>query len=156
MSRRMRRRIHISTGSVFFDVLPLLAIPMLYYNFVVFAGFAGSTPAAIAAWMISPTITIPMFSGAVLSLSVSDIILFASMPLLFFEIVKSARSDALSVMNHIVSTLTLLIGTIEFVAVQGFSTAVFCLIVIMQLVDVIAGFTVTIAAARRGMATTIV
>ena len=118
MSRRMRRRIHISTGSVFFDVLPLLAIPMLYYNFVVFAGFAGSTPAAIAAWMIAPTITIPMFSGAVLSLSVSDIILFASMPLLFFEIVKSARSDALSVMNHIVSTLTLLIGTVEFVGTQ--------------------------------------
>ena len=87
MSRQTRRRIHISTGSVFFDVLPLLAIPMIFYNIVVFTGAAGATPAEIAAWMIAPAVSLPMLSGAVLSLSVSDIILFASMWLLFFEII---------------------------------------------------------------------
>ena len=155
MSRQFRRRIHIGTGSVFIDVMPLLALPMLFYNVVVFSGIAGSTPAEIAAWMIAPALTVPMFSGAVLNLSVSDIILFVSMWLLFFEIIKSARTDALSVMNHTVSTITLLVGTIEFVAVPGFSTAVFCLLAVMQLVDVIAGFTVTIAAATRGMRTVV-
>ncbi len=153
MSRRLRRRIRVTTGSVFFDVMPLLAIPMIYYNIVVFGGFAGPG-AQVAAWMAAPALTIPMFSGAVLNLSVSDIILFAAMPLLFFEIVKSARSDALSVLNHIVSTLALVFATVEFVAVPGFSTAVFCLLTVMQLVDVIAGFTVTIAAARRDVGMT--
>jgi len=151
MARQFRRRIHIGTGSVFFDVIPLLALPMIFYNFVVFAGIAGSTPAEIAAWMIAPALTVPMFSGAVLNLSMSDIILFLSMWLLFFEIIKSARTDALSVMNHSISTITLLVATVEFVAVPGFSTAVFCLLAVMQLVDVIAGFTVTIAAATRGI-----
>jgi hypothetical protein len=148
MSRRFRRRIRITTGSVFFDVTPLLAIPMLYYNVVVFSGFAG-TADQVATWMTAPAFTLHMFSGALLSLSVSDVILFSSMPLLFFEIIKSARTDALSVMNHIVATLALVVATVEFVAVPGFSTAVFCLLTLMQLVDVIAGFTVTIVAARR-------
>ena len=148
MSRRFRRRIRISTGSVFFDVMPLLSIPMIYYNIVVFCGFAGPAD-QVSAWMTAPALTIHMFSGAVLGLSVSDIILFASMPLLFFEIVKSARTDALSVINHIVATLALVVAIVEFVAVPGFSTAVFCLLTLMQLVDVIAGFTVTIVAARR-------
>jgi len=114
MARQFRRRIHIGTGSVFFDVIPLLALPMIFYNFVVFAGIAGSTPAEIAAWMIAPALTVPMFSGAVLNLSMSDIILFLSMWLLFFEIIKSARTDALSVMNHSISTITLLVATVEF------------------------------------------
>jgi len=148
MSRRFRRRIRISTGSVFFDVMPLLAIPMIYYNIVVFSGFAGAGD-QVAAWMIAPALSVHMFSGAVLNLSVSDLMLFASMPLLFFEIVKSARTDALSVVNHIISTLTLVVAVVEFVAVPGFSTAVYCLMTLMQLVDVIAGFTVTIVAARR-------
>lgn len=150
MSRRVRRRLRVTTGSVFFDVLPLLSIPMLFYNVIVFTGIAGNGD-QVAAWMVAPAITLPMFSGSVLNLSVSDIILFCSMPLLFFEIVKSARTDSLSVLNHSISTLTLVIAVVEFVAVRGFSTAVFCLLALMQLVDVIAGFTVTIAAARRDL-----
>jgi hypothetical protein len=150
MSRRVKRRIRVTTGSVFFDIIPLLAIPMIFYNIIVFTGIAGSAD-EVAGWMIAPALTVPMFSGAVLNLSMSDIILFASMPLMFFEIVKSARTDSLSVLNHTISTLTLVVAIVEFVAVKGFSTAVFCLLVLMQLVDVIAGFTVTIAAARRDL-----
>ena len=148
MSRHVRRRLRVTTGSVFFDILPLLAIPMLFYNIVVFTGIAGSAD-RVASWMIAPAVTVPMFSGSVLNLSVSDIILFCSMPLMFFEIIKSARTDSLTVLNHSISTLTLVVAVVEFVAVKGFSSAVFCLLALMQLVDVIAGFTVTIAAARR-------
>jgi hypothetical protein len=150
MSRRLKRRIRVTTGSVFLDIVPLLAIPMVFYNIVVFTGMAGNA-GQIAGWMTAPALSLPMFSGAVLDLSVSDLILFAAMPMLFFEILKSARTDQLSVLNHTVSTLTLVIAVVEFVAVPGFSTAVFCLLVVMQLVDVIAGFTVTIAAARRDL-----
>jgi hypothetical protein len=147
---RVRRRLRVTTGSAFFDILPLLSIPMLFYNVIVFTGIAGGAD-QVAAWMVAPALTLPMFSGATLNLSVSDMILFCSMPLLFFEIVKSARTDSLSVLNHSISTLTLVIAVVEFVAVRGFSTAVFCLLALMQLVDVIAGFTVTIAAARRDL-----
>src|SRR6185436_15288856 len=150
MSRRVKRRIRVTTGSVFFDIIPLLAIPMVFYNIVVFTGIAGSFD-QVATWMIAPALSIPMFSGSVLALSVSDMILFLSMPLMFFEIIKSARTDSLSVMNHTISTLTLVVAVVEFVAVKGFSTAVFALLAVMQLVDVIAGFTVTIAAARRDL-----
>lgn len=150
MSRRVKRRIRVTTGSVFLDIIPLLALPMLFYNVVVISGMAGSGD-QVAAWMVAPAITVPMFSGSVLSLSVSDIILFVAMPLMFFEIIKSARTDSLSVMNHTISTLTLVVAVVEFVAIKGFSTAVFALLVVMQLVDVIAGFTVTIAAARRDL-----
>jgi hypothetical protein len=69
--------------------------------------------------------------------------------LLFIEIVKSTRTDSTSIINHGLSMLVAMTCIIQFVINQGFSNSVFFLLTLMTLLDVVAGFTVTIVAAKR-------
>jgi hypothetical protein len=148
MSYRSRRRIRITSKSPVFDVFPLLAIPLIYYNFVVFA-----TSAAVGGqpddWLVSPIFTITLFSGAIWYLTHADVLLSAAMVLLFVEVVKSTRTDTLSLVNHAVATLTLVVYLVEFISLPYFTTSAFFMLTLMQLVDLIAGFTITAVAARR-------
>src|SRR5262245_18417659 len=147
MARWRERRVRLSSSSPFFDVFPLLALPMLYYNIAVFAGF-GMDPAQVNQWLASPAFQITLFSGTTWSMTQSDIILGAAMSLLFIEILKSIGSPMLSLVNHGISVMTLLVYVVEFMSIPGFTTSTFFLLALMQLIDVIAGYTITIVATR--------
>ena len=54
-----------------------------------------------------------------------------------------------AVMNHAFSLVLFIICLVEFLLLPAFATSVFFLIMMMTLLDVMAGFMVTIAAARR-------
>ena len=68
---------------------------------------------------------------------------------LFIEILKAARTRNDAIVNHSLSMLLLLVCVIAFLVVPGFGTSVFFLLVVMCLLDVIAGPIVSIVAARR-------
>jgi hypothetical protein len=142
-----QRRIRLNSSSPFFDVFPLLVLPMLYFNIAVFIGY-GADPAQVNAWLASSAFQISMFTGAVWSLTQGDIIVAAGMGLLFIEILKSVGSPMLSMVNHGIAVMTLLIYVVEFISVPGFTHSVFFLLALMQLIDVIAGYTITIVATR--------
>ncbi|HAH11611.1 MAG TPA: hypothetical protein DCL54_10470 [Alphaproteobacteria bacterium] len=93
--------------------------------------------------------TIGMFSGDAWNVSFADLFLALSLLLLFVEIVKSTRTDSTSIINHGLSMLVAVVCIIQFVTNQGFSNSVFFLLMLMTLLDVVAGFTVTIVAAKR-------
>src|SRR5262245_53972046 len=147
MARYRERRVRLNSSSPAFDVFPLLALPMLYYNFMVFA-IIGTDPAAVSAWLASPAFHLTMFSGAVWPMTQVDVILAASMGLLFIEVLKSVGSPMLSLVNHGIAVMTLLVYVVEFISFPGFTTSVFFLLALMQLIDVIAGYTITIVATR--------
>ena len=65
------------------------------------------------------------------------------------EIFKATRTSMASVIDHTLSTLVFVAFIIEFVLVKGAGTSTFLILGLMSLFDVIAGFTVTIVAARR-------
>jgi len=129
-------------------VLPLLAFALIIYNLVVIIGFT-SNPDQIDAWLTSPIFTISMFSGDKWDVSFSDVFLGLSLMLLFVEMTKATRTDSLAIINHGLSMLVAVICIIEFVAVRGFSNSVFFLLLLMTIFDVVAGFTITIVAAKR-------
>ena len=133
---------------LFLDIFPLLAVPLLIYNFVVLTGIAGSGD-QVQTWLAGPVFTIHSFSGDAWAMSTGDILIIFSITLLFIEIVKSTRTDALSLINHGLAALAFVIFLVQFLTMHGFTTSVFCIIMAMQLVDVIAGYTVTAVAARR-------
>lgn len=133
---------------VLIDIFPLLAIPMLIYNLIVLTGAAGS-PENIAAWFAAPVFTVHAFSGDAWGVSTGDILILMGVAMLFVEVVKSTRTDSLSLINHGVAALVFVIFLIEFLTMRGFTTSVFAILMAMQLVDVIAGYTVTAVAARR-------
>jgi len=133
---------------VFIDIFPLLAIPLILYNFVVLTTISGSGD-QVQSWFASPIFTVHSFSGDAWNVSAGDIFLLISLLLLFIEIVKSTRTDALSLINHGLAALVFVVFLIEFLTLHGFTNSIFGLLMIMQLVDVVAGYTVTAVAAKR-------
>jgi hypothetical protein len=147
MARYRERRVRLSSSSPAFDVFPLLALPMLYFNLMVFA-VIGLNQAAVNAWLSGPAFQLTMFSGAVWSMTQADVIIAAGMGLLFIEVLKSVGSPMLSLVNHGIAVMTLMVYVVEFISFPGFTHSVFFLLALMQLIDVIAGYTITIVASR--------
>ena len=123
---------------------PLLLIPLLGYNFFVFL-FMGGDPAG---WS-NGLLTIPMVSGELWSLTAGDLMLVVGLLCLFFEVLKATNSNRSSVVEHMLSTLVFVVFLVEFLLIGGAASSVFFLLLIMSLVDVIAGFTVSITSAHR-------
>ena len=130
--------------------IPLLVVPVVIYNMVILLGAGGADP------LLGPTAVlgevlfrVPMTSGATWSISVGDLILFLSLILLFVELLKSTSSQRVAIVNHALSMALFVICLVEFLLLPGFAGSVFFLILTMVLLDVLAGFIVTIIASRR-------
>jgi hypothetical protein len=122
--------------------LPLLALVVIVYNMVVYlTGFT----------MDSTILDVKLVSGTTWIISLGDVLLTVGLFLLFLELVNSTKTGTSTIINHGLSMLVLLVALVEFVVLPPFGTSVFFLIVVLSLLDVIAGFTVTITAARRDL-----
>ncbi|CAN5322066.1 hypothetical protein BH09PSE1_BH09PSE1_08470 [soil metagenome] len=132
--------------------LPLLMIPVILYNIVILFGATGGGGMAQAdAILRDPLFSIPMTSGANWNVGVGDLILFLSLILLFFELLKSTSSQKVAIVNHALSLIVFVVCLVEFLLIRGFATSTFFLIVTMVMLDVLAGFIVTIIAARKDL-----
>jgi len=132
--------------------LPLLLIPVIIYNIVVLSGMMGSNGALQAdAVLRDPLFSIPMTSGASWDVGAGDLILFMALILLFFELLKSTSSQKVAIINHALSMILFVACLVEFLLIKGFATSTFFLIVVMVMLDVLAGFIVTIIAARKDL-----
>ncbi len=134
--------------------LPLLVIPVVLYNIVVLTGGTGAAELGAAtaeAGLRDSLFTVPMASGAHWSVGVGDLILFLSLVLLFFELLKSTSSQKVAIVNHALSMILFVVCLVEFLLIPGFATSTFFLILAMVMLDVLAGFIVTIIASRRDM-----
>ena len=72
--------------------------------------------------------------------------------MLFFEVLKSTRTGGNSVVDHALSMIVFVVCLILFLVWPPAATSLFFLIMLTTLVDVIAGFSVTIRWARRDYA----
>lgn len=133
----------------FFTVIPLLIIPVLIYNVIAWAGQEFADVESVRASMDMTAFTVDMVSNVQWVVTRGSVLLGLSLVLLFFEMLKSTGTGRAAVMNHAFSMLIFIICLIEFLMFGAFATSVFFLILLMSLLDVMAGFMVTIAAARR-------
>ncbi|MFC0633972.1 hypothetical protein [Brevundimonas balnearis] len=132
--------------------IPLLLIPVALYNVVVLFSLGGGSGAAGAdAILREPMFSIPMASGAAWDVGSGDLILFIGLICLFFELLKSTSSQKVAIVNHALSMILFVVVLVEFLLLRGFATSTFFLITTMVLLDVLAGFIVTIIAARRDL-----
>jgi len=123
---------------------PLLIIPLIVYNLVAF----GLVGAQGAGW-VEPVMSIPMVSGAVWTISVGDLLILSALALLFMEVLKSTRTGAQSIIDHMASTMVFVAYLVEFLIVPAASTSLFFILLVMSLIDLVAGFSVSIRAAGR-------
>jgi hypothetical protein len=92
-----------------------------------------------------------MFSGDDWRYSIGDLLVTFSLVLLFIEIVKSTRTSSRQIVNHGLSMLTFVVALVEFIVLHGFATSTFFLILIMCLIDVVGGYTISIIAAEHDL-----
>jgi hypothetical protein len=125
-----------------FRAIPLFALPLIAYNLLM---LSGDINAALAAELFR----IDLISGAAWAFSVHDAFVVGGVLILYFEIFKSTRTGISSVLDHTLSTVVFVAFLIEFLTVAAAGTSTFFVLGLMALLDVIAGFTVSIVAARR-------
>jgi ABC-type Na+ efflux pump permease subunit len=90
-----------------------------------------------------------MMSGGVFKMTLGDALIVLSLLLLFIEIFKSTRTSNWSIVDHLLSTLVFVAFLVEFLLVQKAVHSVFFIIMIISLVDLLAGFAVSIRSAGR-------
>lgn len=125
-------------------LVPLLVVPLILYNLFAFV-FFGANPAG---WSNS-IFSIFMPSRAPWILSLGDVMVVVGLVFLFFEILKSTRVGNTSIFEHILSTLVFVVYLIEFILVAACASSTFFILMAMSLIDVVAGFSVSMSAAQR-------
>ena len=120
--------------------LPWILVSLIAYNVIV---FVTGTP------LDSLIFEVPMLSGALWQFTLSDLMVAGTLFLLFVEVLKATRTGGNSLVDHALSTVVFIACLIEFLVVPQAATSLFFFITLIALIDVIAGFSVTIRAARR-------
>ncbi|MEO1197634.1 MAG: hypothetical protein AAFX39_00160 [Pseudomonadota bacterium] len=121
--------------------IPLMIVPLAVYNAVAF-GLPGFDWDAVV-------IGVPMVSGAVWEMTAGDLFISFAVFVLFLEVLKATRTASGTIVDHILSTMVLIGALIEFLLVGLAATSTFFVFLMIVLVDVIAGFSITIRQARR-------
>ncbi len=129
--------------------LPLLILPVVVYNLYALALPGGLRSVEAQARLQGPIVTVPMASGGQWIVSWGDLLVFASLVILFVELLKSTTSRQTAIINHSLSMLLFIACLVEFLLFRPFATSAFFLLSAMVLLDVLAGFIVTIASTRR-------
>ena len=122
---------------------PLLVIPFAIYNMIAFL-----TPGVN--WTDSMT-SVHLASGAIWSVTAEDMLLGLAIILLPLEILKATRIGVRSVVDHVLSMVLFVVMLIEFLLVRQAGTSTFFLLMMVSVVDVVAGFIVTLRTAQRDL-----
>jgi len=85
-----------------------------------------------------------------------DMVILSGLITLYIEIFKSTRTSSISIVDHTLSTIIFVAFLVSWMVfpwtIGEKSNSVFLFLTVMSFIDVIAGFTITIAAARRDFA----
>lgn len=119
---------------------PLLILVLGAYNAVVFY-----TQASFESEIFS----MKMISEAQWTFNLSDLMISVALLMLFVELLKATRAGTVSIVDHMLSTLVFIIFLVEFIVVKEAATSTFFLLTMISLIDVVAGYSVTIQSARR-------
>ena len=126
--------------------VPLLILPFILYN-IGLAGFFGDGPNGDP-WA-AEIFSLSMMSGGVFSMTLGNLVIVIGLLLFFVEIVKSTRTSNASVVDHLLSTFVFVAFLVEFLLVRGAAHSVFFTLMVIALIDVLAGFSVSLRAAGR-------
>ncbi len=111
----------------------------------------GVTVAALGVPLSREVLNLSLPSGTVFTLTMSELLLAISTIVLFFEIMNATSAKSSSILNHGFSMVVFIACGLIFLFIPGFGTGTFMIIMLMALVDVIAGYSISILTARRDM-----
>jgi hypothetical protein len=120
---------------------PLLVIPFAIYNMIAFL-----TPTL--SWT-DKVASVHLISRQEWSITPEEILLAFSVLLLGVEVIKAARSGLRGIMDHILSMVLFIVMLVQFLLVARAGTSTFFILMVISLVDVLAGFIIAARTAQR-------
>jgi hypothetical protein len=133
------------------NLFPLLTIPVVVYNLMT---LLGNSNLSFVERLNGVLWSLPMASGAVWVVTPGDVLILIALVLLFVELIKATHTGTSAIINHGLSLILFIVCLIEFLLIKNFATSVFFAIMIMALLDTLAGVIVTITSARRDFSVT--
>lgn len=130
-----------------FTAFPALLVPVALYALA--ALFASGGEAGFQGFLDSALWRIGMPAGVEWALSWGEVFVLMGLAALFVDLLKATGAGSATVINHALSTGVFILCLIVFLVAPPFVTSPFFLLMAMALLDVVAGFTITIIAARR-------
>lgn len=132
-----------------FAALPLLALPVIIYNLMALTMNGGLRSTTAQGDLGREMFSIQMASGAPWPVNLGDLVLAGALVVLFVELLKSTTSQRVAIINHTLSMVLFIVCLVEFLLFPAFATSTFFLLMLMVLLDFLAGFIVTVVSARR-------
>lgn len=121
--------------------LPMLAIPLILYNALALSGGTEILDRVL--------FTMPMLKGGEWRFKIGDLVLLVTIITFFIEIIKSTFTGTAAILDHALSMVLFIVAGLEFLVVPQAATSTFFFVVVLCLIDVIAGYTIGMRAARR-------
>lgn len=127
---------------------------MAIFNFLPLPGFLLAAYLLITMLKLGFNLDTPLFSVDLLSktswtLTVSDVLIIVGILLLYIEIFKATRTSVASIVDHMLSLVVFVAFIILFLVLPEAGTSTFLILTVIAMIDVVAGFTITISSARR-------
>jgi hypothetical protein len=127
-----------------FAAAPLLALPVFAYNLLVLFVLPGGRHASSVAHMSQALFQAPSAGGGRWPVTMGDAIVFFSLTILMIEQLKSTTSRHIVIINQSMSMVLFIGCLVEFLLFQAFANSTFFLLTFMVLLDMVAGFILTI------------
>ncbi|MBF0296692.1 MAG: hypothetical protein HQL96_16025 [Magnetococcales bacterium] len=125
------------------------SIPLFTYMLVILNGLIFAHKVQLPITTSTPVFGFVLSSGAQLTFTVADLLILAGVIALYIEIFKATRSGTESIVDHLLSMVIFVFFLVEFLIFPPAGTMLFLTFTLMSLLDVVAGFTVTISTSRR-------
>lgn len=125
--------------------IPFLIVPLILYNIFAFAIFGNES---VDPWSEN-LFGFDMISGATFELTLGGTLTLVALLLLFLEVLKATRIGMITVWDHMLSTFVFVAYLLEFVLVSEAATGLFFTLTAIALIDLLAGFAVSLRTATR-------
>jgi len=127
------------------SLVPLLIVPFILFNLGLAGLFGTGTGDPFTAQIFS----VQMMSGGVWTMTAGDLLIVVALLLLFVEMMKSTRTSNASIVDHLLSTFVFVAFLVEFLLVRSAAHPVFFTLMVIALIDVLGGFSVSLRSAGR-------
>ncbi len=127
--------------------IPFLIVPFVIYNLIAVMGFAGGP-----AFWDRPLLQLSMISGGFFTLTGGAALILFALFFLFIEMIKSTRVSTAAIWDHVAATFVFIAFLLEFILVPAAATSTFVVLGSIALIDLLAGFAVSLRSATRDIA----
>lgn len=122
--------------------IPVTTAAVLVFTLLTLIGGPGVFERAVA--------SVAVASGDVWTIRLSDLSVLSSLALLAVEMARtSSNRSPTAIYNHILSMVLFVIALLEFLLIPNFANSTFFLLLAFLLVDVVAGFAITLTPPRH-------